>query len=131
MSPRHERRRAPRCQTLEEHGIVSARVRPGHEVVLLDVSAGGALVECACRLLPGSMVDMHLVSPGRCASVRGRVLRCTVVRLRASGVWYRGAVGFDRDLPWFLTHEISGYEVPTQEARQSLHRRGDATQDPL
>jgi hypothetical protein len=39
------------------------------------------------------------------ATVRGRVLRCTVVRLRSASICYRGAIGFDRSLPWFVEHE--------------------------
>jgi hypothetical protein len=35
-------------------------------------------------------------------NVRGRVLRSSVVRVRASSVCYRGAIAFDRDLPWYV-----------------------------
>jgi hypothetical protein len=34
-------------------------------------------------------------------SMRGRVVRCAVVRLRP-GVCYRGAIAFDQYLPWFV-----------------------------
>ena len=129
MKERNERRLAPRRQTLEEHGIVLARVRPGRDVALVDVSAGGALVESAHRLLPGSLVELYLASVGRCASIRGRVLRCAVARLKATGVWYHGAIGFDRDLSWFSDHGGVGYGVPTTETRGPLPDRGVATRD--
>jgi hypothetical protein len=97
-----ERRVAPRRRSVEQHGIVSARVRPGHEVELIDISAGGAFVECGRRLLPGTFIELHLTAADeRCACVRGRVLRCAVVQVKATAMSYRGAIVFDRDLHWF------------------------------
>lgn len=105
-----------------------ARMRPGYEVVLVDVSAGGALVETARRLLPGSFIELHLASAARAMSVRGRVIRCTVSRLRPASVWYRGAIKFDRELSWFHDHGTTGYSVPAAEMRSAPSKRGDATQ---
>lgn len=102
-----DRRRALRRRSIEEHGIVSARVRPGYEAELIDVSAGGALVECVRRLLPGTAIALYLVGGERCALVRGRVLRCAVVRLKATSICYRGAIAFDCDLHWFPNEHAS------------------------
>jgi hypothetical protein len=97
-----DRRVAHRRHSVEQHGVLGARVRPGHEVELIDISAGGALVECGRRLLPGTFVELHLTAADdRCACVRGRVLRCAVVQVKATGMSYRGAIVFDRDLHWF------------------------------
>lgn len=127
MKDRSDRRRAARRQTLEEHGIARALVRPGREVALVDVSAGGALVESTHRLLPGTLIDLHLASPGRAVSIRGRVLRCVVARLRPAGVRYHGAIKFDRDLPWFPDEDAAGYSVPAAETGVFPPGRGDAT----
>jgi len=55
------------------------------------------------RLLPGATVELHLQPEGGPPHlVRGRVLRCCVARLHANIVSYRGAIAFDRDLPWFV-----------------------------
>jgi len=97
-----DRRRTPRHGRVEEHGIVSAKVRPGRDAAVVDVSAGGALLETAHRLLPGTAVELQLETSGGREIVRGRVLRCTVTSLRSTSVCYRGAVGFDRHLPWFV-----------------------------
>ncbi len=105
-----DRRRARRRARAEEHGIVAARVRPGYQVAVIDVSAGGALIESVHRLLPGSSVELHLQTRTRHASVRGSVLRCSVIRVRSTGVCYRGAIAFDHSLPWFS--EDAGYAVP-------------------
>jgi hypothetical protein len=101
MTRSSERRAARRLDQPVEHRIVAARVRPGHDVALIDVSAGGALIETDRRLLPGSVVDLQLATRDAQVAVRGRVLRCSVSRLRAHSVSYRGAIGFDRHLPWF------------------------------
>ena len=110
-----DRRRARRRRTVEEHGIVSARVRPGHEVELIDISAGGALIECRRRLLPGAMIELSLSSGERCTTVRGRVLRCAVVRVKPTAVSYRGAIGFDHNLHRFLDHDRSGHPGDARE----------------
>ena len=97
-----DRRGARRLEAFDDHRIVSACVRPGHRARLIDVSAGGALIETSHRLLPGSSVELQVDTGTDRASVRGRVLRCAVVRVRPTWVCYRGAIAFDRHLPWFV-----------------------------
>ena len=97
-----DRRQARRLLQSDDHGIVSARVRPGHRAKLIDVSAGGALIETTHRLLPGAAVELHVETRSHRTNVRGRVLRCAVVIVRPSWICYRGAIGFDRQLPWLL-----------------------------
>jgi len=116
---RPDRRRARRRRTIHDHGIVSARVRPGREASLVDVSAGGALVETTYRLLPGSSIELHVAAAERRASVRGGVLRSAVVGVRAAGMCYRSAIGFDHLLSWFVEDESGGYGVPGAEARSA------------
>ncbi len=79
---------------------------------MIDVSGGGALIEANHRLLPGAWIELQLATPERRVAIRGRVLRCAVARLRSDKVWYRGAVAFDRNLPWMLDREGSGQVVP-------------------
>ena len=114
---KNDRRQTRRLHAPDQHGIVNARVRPGYDVAVLDVSAGGALVESGRRLLPGVSVDLHLATPDERVAVRGRVLRCFVARLRATGIWYHGAIGFDRHLPWFVDDDPAGYGIPGAELR--------------
>src|SRR5262249_59118928 len=97
-----DRRTTRRLHRVDEHGIVAARVRPGHRAHLVDVSAAGALIETSYRLLPGTSVELHLETETTHTRIRGRVLRCAVVRVRPSAVCYRGALAFERDLPWFV-----------------------------
>ena len=97
-----ERRREAPVAAVEEHGVVATRVRPGYRAHLVDVSAAGALIETSYRLLPGSSVELHLETDAAHTNIRGRVLRSTVVRVRPSSVCYRGAIAFDRHLPWVV-----------------------------
>ena len=135
MTGSEERRQNPRHARPEDHRIVAARVRPGYEVLVVNVSAGGVLIESSCRLLPGTSVELHLKQdalsePGReppqAETVRGRVLRCMVCQLRSNSVCYRGAIAFDRYLPWFVA-DAAGYEVPNSERRSARDFWGDAT----
>ena len=97
-----ERRATRRLEAFEEHRIVSVCVRPGHTARVIDVSAAGVLLETSHRLLPGTNVEVQVETGSERTSVRGRVLRCAVVRVRPTWVCYRGAIAFDRHLPWFV-----------------------------
>jgi hypothetical protein len=126
---RPDRRQARRRRTIHDHGIVSARVRPGREASLLDVSAGGALVETTYRLLPGSPIDLHVATTDRRVFVRGGVLRSAVVGVRATGMRYRSAIGFNHLLSWFVDGEAGGYGMPSAEIHTPRSRRVDATRE--
>jgi len=118
-----DRRTTKRLHRIEEHGVVTARVRPGHRAHLVDVSAAGALIETSYRLLPGASVELHLETESTHTRIRGRVLRCAVVRVRPSFVHYRGAVAFDRSLPWFVddTNRVSGnHDLRTAHPHRAL-----------
>lgn len=119
-----ERRQARRRLDTNEHGIVSARVRPGHRAKVIDVSAGGALIETTHRLLPGSPVELHVETRAHRTNVRGRVLRCAIVLVRPSWVCYRGAIGFDRQLPWLVE---DGDRVSDGSLRPGVPIRAAAT----
>jgi hypothetical protein len=93
-----DRRTHPR-RGVGEHQIVSARVRPGHGVTVVDISDGGALIDISKRLLPGTMVDLQLGTPQLQTRVRGRVLRCVVIEVRSSFMSYRAAIVFEYPVP--------------------------------
>jgi hypothetical protein len=101
---------------LQEHGIESARVRPGIRVAIVDVSAGGMLVETRQRLLPGMPLEIHFERNRQLSTVRGRVLRCIVFQVASSSVCYRGAIGFNGTLPWFADDVAAGSSFTTENA---------------
>lgn len=78
-----------------------ATLRPGCEVAVIDVSAGGALVEARRPLRPGARVHVQLVTRGRTLAGTAHVVRCMVWTLDAvHGVVYRGALHFDQPGAW-------------------------------
>ena len=100
---------------------MAARVRPGYSVSLVDISTMGAQLDTDRRLLPGTVVDLLLALQVGGLVVRGRVLRCSVTRVGAGEVRYRGAVAFDRRIWWSRTME---YVVPRSEPPLAAERAG-------
>lgn len=94
-----ERRQFPRMPIADHHGPVMARVRPGRDVELIDVSRGGALVQATARLMPGSQVELHIaVGPWRWNGA-ALVVRCHVSALSfEERVRYRAAFRFVRPM---------------------------------
>ena len=123
-----ERRGRRRASEVAEHGIVCARVRPGHAAVVIDVSPDGALIETGHRLLPGTIVVLHFETLDRRESVRGRVLRSTVAGVRASGISFRGAIRFEAPLSCMRAVDTAEYQMPAARAR-AVHERESATRE--
>jgi hypothetical protein len=109
MTPGFNERRVSKRRRAAEYGIKAARVRPGREVEVIDLSAGGALIESSHRLLPGTAVDLYLTSDRRQIDPpRGRIVRSAVSRLRSALIRYRGAIAFDRNMPSLIDVEPRG-----------------------
>jgi hypothetical protein len=96
MTAARERRREQRSAGAG----MRARARPGHRLVVIDVSSRGALVEAGRPLRPGSHLDVQLETDAHTTMVRARVLRCSVEALDASGVTYRAALAFSESCDW-------------------------------
>jgi hypothetical protein len=100
----------------------AARIRPGREVVIVDLSCDGALVEGPWRFRPLSRCDVHLQVTGQDVHLRARIVRCFVARIeRQEPVRYRTALAFDRavDLPerW---DALDGYSIPADLSESSF-----------
>lgn len=100
MTTVEERRRTPRLSGEALPDGLMGRIRPGHQVKLIDLSSGGALIDSARRLLPGTHVDVHLELGDDRHACRARVTRCGVSHLDAQIVVYRAGLAFDRDVEW-------------------------------
>ena len=114
-------RRASARSAAAELGAVRARVRPGHQAEVIDISCVGALLDVSVRLLPGAAVEMQLEAGDRRTTVGGRVVRCDVARLSASAIGYRAAVAFDRCLPECVTAWPES-PLPEGEPSRALRR---------
>jgi hypothetical protein len=108
-----ERRTAPRRAVGAAEAIARVRLRGGRELILVDVSDAGGLVEGQARLLPGTHVDAHILTAGGRVLVRSRVSRAQVCRLAASEVTYRCALAFQQPV------NTAGYGFPDPDSPKS------------
>jgi len=88
----HERLKASTLEWLR-----GANVKYGAEVRVLDISAGGLLLETPQALKPNSSVVLELTGPDSPILVPSRVLRCRVASL-SDILTYEGACAFRRPL---------------------------------
>ena len=94
-----ERRRDPRV--IAGAAGISARLRPGGDVCLVDVCRGGALVQTARQVRPGALVQLLLTSATGRASVAAHVVRSAVASLHPTeGALYWGALQFTERIDW-------------------------------
>ena len=78
-----------------------ATLRPGCVVALVDVSAGGALIEAPRPLRPGARVHLQVTTAARTFAIAAQVTRCLVWSLDPiDGVTYRGALRFEQRIDW-------------------------------
>jgi hypothetical protein len=107
---------------------LSARIRRGYHLELLDLSARGALVEGRQPLRPGSYVDVHLESDARRETLAARVVRCAVSAIDAeTGITYRAALAFTNSCEWVrevLTPGGNEIHAANQDARSRTGRSG-------
>lgn len=103
-----ERRRAPRRAPADDEPVSQIRLRAGRQLTVINLSDTGLLAEGDMRLLPGTHVDVHLVTPDGRILVRSRVVRAFVCRLGRDRIEYRGALAFERPV---VTTAV-GYSIP-------------------
>ena len=71
-------------------------VPPGADATLVNLSATGVLVECESRLLPDKAVTVEIAGTFSPASIEGRVIRCEVIGIAATGsLLYRIGLAFN------------------------------------
>jgi hypothetical protein len=77
-------------------GGLHARLTAGRIAIVIDASAGGALIETTVRLAPGARLTLQLPAAGQPVAAPGIVVRASVCEVSAErGIRYRGAVQFD------------------------------------
>jgi hypothetical protein len=119
--------------------VTRATLRPGCAVRVVDLSAGGALVQADQPLRPGARVHLQLVTTVRTFALVARVLRCAVWMLDAEqGATYRGALQFEdrcefvwepatldgSSIPSPCSRDrwATGHAIPTIEGRSRIDR---------
>jgi hypothetical protein len=91
-----ERRHAVRRRPADDEPLSRVRLRAGRELSVIDVSSAGVLVEGTARMLPGTHVDVHVVTAAGRTLVRSHVVRAYVSELAGDLIRYRGALAFER-----------------------------------
>ena len=90
-----ERRASPRRVPEASETLASIRLRTGRELAVVDIGDGGALVDGSARLLPGTHVEVHVVTREGRTLVRSRITRASVFAVAADALRYRAALAFD------------------------------------
>jgi hypothetical protein len=79
---------------------ISALVRPGQWVLVIDLSPAGARVAALRPLRPGAEVDVHLEADGHRTALRATVVRCAVAAMDAEHLIYHAALRFQHRSDW-------------------------------
>ena len=96
---RRERRAARRWTPQELPWPVGCRITPGHDVLIVNLSAVGVLVEVVAPLPPGRLVTLSLIRPSRRVALEGHVVRSFVSAVGGpDGASFRAGIAFTR---WF------------------------------
>lgn len=116
---RRGRRLHRRHRDQELQWLRSARLSAGPVVSIVDLSAGGALVDSPVALRPDSVLTLDIVGRGFDKSIPFRVLRCQIGALLPERTVYRGACEFT-DLIELPAELFSGAKVLYPDAFVSL-----------
>lgn len=107
---RPERRGHRRHQAHELQWLRAARLSGGHLVKIVDLSAGGALLDSPVSLRPDSLLTLDIEGRGFDQSIPFRVVRCQIGALLPERPVYRGACQF-----------TSLIELPTESGARVLY----------
>ena len=94
-----ERRTTARRTPAPEETLARLRLRTGRELAVVDIGDAGALVEGTTRLLPGTHVEVHVVTREGRTLVRSRVTRAWVL---AVAFVVFAVIGFVTALGWIV-----------------------------
>jgi hypothetical protein len=92
-----DRRVHRRLKVNDLHWLRAARIKYGAEARILDISAGGVLLETKSALEPDANVIVEVTGPDGPILIPSRVLRCRAASL-GEILKYQGACGFKRPL---------------------------------
>jgi hypothetical protein len=107
-----DRRRRPRRTPASDEPVSQVRLRAGRQLDVIDVSDIGLLAQGDMRLLPGTHVDVHLVTAEGRLLIRSRVIRAFVCRVCPDRIQYRGALAFEQP----VSTAVVGYPIPEATA---------------
>lgn len=113
-----ERRRASRRTPAGDEPLSQVRLRAGRQLTVVDLSDTGLLAQGEMRLLPGTHVEVHLVTADGRVLIRSRVIRAYVWLVTRDRIEYRGAIAFERP----VSTAGAGYPIPDAFGAASAER---------
>ena len=126
-----ERRTAARRTPAPDETLASLRLRTGRELAVVNIGDGGALVEGATRLLPGTHVEVHVITREGRTLVRSRVMRAWVFAVSADALEYRAVLAFDARVntapSWVATTRTAPSSAPTGSHYPNQNNPGSTT----
>ena len=108
-----DRRQFSRRRERELEWVRTVRLRSAGEVALIDLSAGGALIDAAVPLRPGALLSLEIIGRGLEAVVPLHVIRSHISALMPEGARYRGAVSFARPIELPGIHPPADLPLPS------------------
>ena len=95
----------------------------------MEISDTGALVESTARLLPGTHVEVHVITRDGRTLVRSRVTRAWVFAVAADAVAYRAALAFDTRVNTTASRVGLTRSTPREDAGAGNRYPIETTQD--
>jgi uncharacterized protein DUF6982/PilZ domain-containing protein len=103
--------------------VKNARLKYGAPLSLIDLSIGGAQVETAVTLRPGSTIVVQIQGEDRDIALASQVLRCRIAAI-APVATYRGALAFRRAIQLPGLAAASESIAPLDAAHEVARRDG-------
>jgi len=126
-----ERRTTARRTPAPEETLARLRLRTGRELAVVDIGDAGALVEGTARLLPGTHVEVHVVTREGRTLVRSRVTRAWVFAVAADTLQYRAALVFEARVntapSWVVTTRAAPSSASTGSRYPNQSNPGSTT----
>src|SRR5262252_6192902 len=118
FEPGENRRVHERLRASDLRWLRGARIKYGADVRVLDISAGGMLLETSSQLAPDANVVVELIGGESPILIPSRVLRCRTASL-GEILKYQGACAFKRPL-----------SIPELTKRRVAHQEASAVRPP-
>jgi len=126
-----DRRTAARRTPAADETLARLRLRTGRELAVVNIGDAGALVEGTARLLPGTHVEVHVVTREGRTLVRSRVTRAWVFAVAADVLQYRAALVFDARVntapSWVVTTRAAPSSASTGSRYPNQNNPGSTT----
>lgn len=93
-----ERRAARRLEPSELSGDIRLTIPGVSDILMVNISETGALIETSRRLSPGTAADLFVRLNGKRHTVRAKTVRSTLHAISGGAVVYRTALQFEKRL---------------------------------